>query len=63
MLTQIRRPARGTAVLGPEGSTGAFRPFGFDSPRHIFSQNKTPSYGWGLVLLVVPRGVEPLIPA
>ncbi len=60
MLAQIRRPARGTAVLGPEGSTGAFRPFGFDSPRrHKEIDGTSPS----ISLLVVPRGVEPLIPA
>ena len=63
MLTQIRRPARGTAVLGPEGSTGAFRPFGFVSPRNLIGQDKTPADDRGFVLLVVPRGVEPLIPA
>ncbi|MBR3296512.1 MAG: hypothetical protein IKI65_01585 [Firmicutes bacterium] len=28
---QIRRPARASGVLGPEGSTGAFCPFGFES--------------------------------
>ena len=27
----IRRPARALGMLGPEGSTGAFSPFGFDS--------------------------------
>ena len=27
----IRRPARASGMLGPEGSTGASNPFGFDS--------------------------------
>ena len=36
---------------------------GSTPPATLFSQNKTPSDGRGLVLLVVPRGVEPLIPA
>jgi len=29
---RIRRPALAAGVLGPEGSTGAFRPFVFEPP-------------------------------
>ena len=35
----IRRPARASGMLGPEGSTGAFSPFGFDS-HHLFYTKK-----------------------
>ena len=35
----IRRPARASGMLGPEGSTGAFSPFGFDF-HHLFYAKK-----------------------
>ena len=35
----IRRPARASGMLGPEGSTGAFSPFGLDF-HHLFILKK-----------------------
>ena len=55
-MLRIRRPARGSAVLGPERSTGPFCPFGF-SPL-LASQNKTDACASALFWYTI-RGSNP----
>ena len=59
---QIRRPARAPGVLGPERSTGPFRPFGFESPKVLYRRTKTPTgyHLWVFSFVVDLRGFEPL---
>ena len=54
----IRRPARASGMLGPEGSTGAFSPFGFDS--HHFCGIKKAVAVATAFLLVKVMGIEPM---